>query len=712
MKIKNYIIPLLSLAAVLFTACSNDEPDVVTPVVPGESEVRLSGIMPAVGLANEIPIYLIAVLDTARNEQYITETRITSPASLDDTEQPLTFTSGTPYYPLARNVIRFFAYSGRAQNGYMYLTAGSTGSSDAVLSNYGRRVSNGSNVNTSYEGEVTPGSSNDPADLLKFRHVMTQLEVIIKVDSTEIPTFVDTPPTNVSFTLDSIALHGYYPVTAKAPTPLNNYTAEIAERTSGEYEIKEGINYLIPNGMTLSGKQFNTLKIDDYTATDDDLMGFTIHPDNTNTVNALLPGFSYTLTITVRRLKVVSATLTYVPWQRTEIKDGDISYDPNDLTLDLGNYVNSGADKITKVVLRTVNNRLYVGEAAKNGTAIQFVTLPTDNVDRVELYTSRGLLLMTEDNIVYGSNTLTLPLFEGGMFAEDPGVPYDDDDNPYMVTTAVQLLNVSKNLTQSYKLGVDIDLNALVEDGNGNFDGFGSFDGIFDGNGYWIANLNISNSGLFAENSGTLRNIRLFSGRFDATGQQYAGTICGRNTGMVVACLNEANIDNVTQFAGGIVGYNAGKILACINTGNIWDGNVVGGVCGYNANAVDGAIVSCLNTGELNVNATLLGGICGQSAPNTSAYVIKTSFWLEGTAQRFVGGSEYAVGSNCVGLLDSSDLDPLKMRNEIIAGEDESDRILLRLNSQIELDPTWGTVYEYIYDNKETGITWPAPVMK
>ncbi|MCC8089000.1 MAG: fimbrillin family protein [Rikenellaceae bacterium] len=712
MKLNKYIIPLLSLAAFALAACTNDNAsDATVPVIPGESEVRLSGILPTVGQINESAIYLIAVLDTARSEQYITETAIVSQSGLDATEQEFTFTSGSPYYPLGRNVIRFFAYTGTADtNGNMTLRAGNTGSSDAVLSNYGRRESD-SSANASYEGTGTPGSSDDPAELLQFRHVMTQLVVNIVVDSTETPAYVDPPPTNVTFTLDSIVAQGYYPITALAPAAGSEGTAQIAENTSGEYQIKEGINYLIPNGATLSGKQFNTLIIDDYTATSGDLAGFTIEADAGNTANMLLPGYSYNLTITVRRLKVVSVTLTQIPWVAREIEDGEINYDPNTLSLELGDYVNSGTDQITKVVIRTSDNKLYVGGVEDNSSDIAFVTLPTTSVEYVELYTSKGLLISTEDNVVYSSNTLTIPLSEGGMFTEDPSQPYSAT-NPYIISTPVQFLNVSKNLTASYKQDANIDHEALLGDENEIFNGFDNFSGRYDGNGHWIANIEITGSGLFKENSGVIRNVRLFSGSIDASGTQYAGSIAGSNSGTIVACLNEVYIANADNYAGGITGQNSGRIVACVNTGNIWEGNYVGGICGYNSSTAEGAIEACINTGALNTEATGLGGICGLSV-NSSNNVVRTSFWLVGTAQRHIGGGEVAVGSGTVGILDATDLGPDKMRNGLNDGETESQRILNRLNTELANDiDNWGDVYKYIYDNAETGITWPAPVIK
>jgi len=299
------------------------------------------------------------------------------------------------------------------------------------------------------------------------------------------------------------------------------------------------------------------------------------------------------------------------------------------------------------------------------------------------------------------------------MVPENPSQPYGEN-NPYLITTPVQFMNVSKDLTGYYKQGVIIDLQALNLIGNDRiFNGFGDFSGVYDGNGYFIAAVDIVGPGLFKSNSGILKNIRIFSGTMDVSGEAFAGSLCGVNSGTIVACFNEAMVTNSTATVGGICGLNdvAGTIIGCINTGNVLQGSVVGGICGANNNMSTGAIAACILTGMLNHQADNLGGISGISQPSPNQ-VIRRGFGLVGCAQKYLGGPELAVDSENVGTFDCSALEPDILRNGLHEGDGEDRRIVNRLNDELENYTSWGDEYHFIIDRAATGITWPAPVKK
>ena len=183
------------------------------------------------------------------------------------------------------------------------------------------------------------------------------------------------------------------------------------------------------------------------------------------------------------------------------------------------------------------------------------------------------------------------------------------DPNAIKIYNARDLWDVRNNLNGSYILMNDIvDLPAInggewapigVNSTNASA---GGFTGVFDGQGYKIYGLKITEECQYA-------------GLFG-----YADNAAIKNAGLVGTYINieSTNTDGAT-FAGGICGYNAGSsINGCYNTGSVSadvsDSADTGGICGYN---FGGSISNCDNTGSVSVSASGIadtGGICGYSA--------------------------------------------------------------------------------------------------
>ena len=94
------------------------------------------------------------------------------------------------------------------------------------------------------------------------------------------------------------------------------------------------------------------------------------------------------------------------------------------------------------------------------------------------------------------------------------------------------------------------------------------FAGIFEGNNRTINGLNINKSqdyvGLFAYNTGTIRDIILESGNI--TGNGRVGGIAAVNSGLIENCHNNGTTINASGVgAGGIVGRCNGEIKYCSN---------------------------------------------------------------------------------------------------------------------------------------------------
>ena len=720
---KKYILYSLLGLLPFFSSCSDDmNKNSEESGVP----IQLFGDMTRAGEPARSNIYVKAFYVNSPNI-YFDETLASISEGLSTTTtSSIKFPGASPYYPFEDGEINIIAYSGKAPEGKMYLTAGTGIANDAILSNYGKRTNDTDDVDanrTKYEPLGTQGSSSNPADILQFRHVMTQLIVDTIIDQNS---HVDRLPEKIHFTLkgNGVVKTGRYPVRVSE----NEADGQQAINLSNDsYSIQLGTNYLVPSGADLFGVPMQTLTIDDYSASGNELSGYTIGSDDGLTSMELRPGYSYRLTLKISRLGLTGINLTKSDWVPTQT-NGNLGITPYNLDLNLGNYdASQSIDTISRVVLMA-NNKQYVGKSI--GGKIQFVTLPTvsANVESVVLYTEKGRLINMPigGNNAYtyneaGSN-LTLNLSAGGMLTADGNAA--TEANPYLITTAVQFMNVNKELNAHYKQMTTVDLNALnLIDDSRLFNGFGDFSGTFDGNGYRIDGIDIVASGLFKSNSGTLKNIRLTTGIIDGTGFAYTGSIAGTNSGRIIASVNEARIVNTggtTTIYGGIVGLNqnTGTIVASVNTGVIKQGDVVGGIIGENQNTNENVVVACINTGALNPEATYLGYLCGKSSGSADTFT--TSFGLVGTAQHVIGGPELAVGTGDDPTVNVASLEPAILRNGLPADDtNEANRIINRLNTAlINNFPDVAAVYKFVYDNPNssaepiTGITWPAPVMK
>lgn len=711
MNLNKYIAALFGML-LLLPACRTEKD--LPEDIPGEEPMKLSASFSRAGEPARDNIYVKAFFE-ASGAVYFNELRATIPDGLSTTDpHEINFPAASPYYPFGDQVIRIFAYSGKTSANKMTLTAGSGIENDAVLSNYGKRLNDAGAV-PGYAPDGTPGNSSDPAEILQFRHVMTQLNVSVEIDQTEIPP-IDQGPFSVQFTLPSgVVAQGNYDIRAQE--------TDLATNTSGTYTIQLGTNYLIPTGENLLGKALKTLKIDDYTATSADLAGYTIQALEGQSEMKLLPGYSYDLVLSISRLKLQGLTLSKKDWVPEEVGN-TVDYTPSVLTLDLSPYNNTGDDAVTRVILTSSDNKVYTGQMKNN--QLEFTALPGWlNIKHVALYTASGLLIETDvapSNYSPGTRILTLRLSAGGMQTEGNS-PSVSASNPYMVTTPVQFMNIEKDLNSFYKQGETIDLNTLNLVSSGRiFNGFGDFGGVYDGNGYRIDGLDIEAVGLFnsVTSSGTLKNVRISTGTVNAVGLGDAGALCGTNSGTIVACINEARLIDLpgnTAAQGGICGVNTatGTVIACVNTGTILGGTTAGGICDTNQNPGAGAIRACINTGMLNPDANDLGFIVGRSV-DSSNDVVRTCFALVGSAQHVIGSPEYPVGSGSVGTFDTSSLESEILRNGLEPGATEPDRVVNKLNQEIS-STAWSSTYQYVYGNFNgntvvTGITWPAPVMK
>ncbi len=191
------------------------------------------------------------------------------------------------------------------------------------------------------------------------------------------------------------------------------------------------------------------------------------------------------------------------------------------------------------------------------------------------------------------------------------------DSNIIEVSTVEQLVDVSKNLSGSYKLMADIDLAGVTWTPIGT--SATSFKGIFNGNGYVIKNLKVSErdySGLFGYNQGRLMNVELADVVINSLQQNYVGSLAGYSSGLIINCsvTGHSSVKGGT-YTGGLVGYVSGSIKQSYTECSVegkWGSSAIGGLVGYvttlNSQNV-ATIEECYTTG--NIKGYSVGGIVG-----------------------------------------------------------------------------------------------------
>lgn len=258
--------------------------------------------------------------------------------------------------------------------------------------------------------------------------------------------------------------------------------------------------------------------------------------------------------------------------------------------------------------------------------------------------------------------------------------------NPYLIEDAQDLNNVRNNLTASYKLVKDIDLNVNPYNTGIGWVGIGKstsvlFSGVLDGNGYIIDNLYINSGlqyqGLFSYFQGVVTNLGLTNVQilkaYHNTGaligystsstakvdrcyakgnislQNYCsavGGLIGQGNSLLVSnCYSDVNIAKASLggSAGGLIGnFYTGIVENCFSKGNIESESAVGGLISnvYNnatirdsysetnvvaTNSVVGGLIACINNGISVVNCYAIGKVTCTGASTGGLIGISTT---------------------------------------------------------------------------------------
>ena len=269
-------------------------------------------------------------------------------------------------------------------------------------------------------------------------------------------------------------------------------------------------------------------------------------------------------------------------------------------------------------------------------------------------------LLMEEENsaAVFGNETAD---FKGK----------GEENAPYLIKNAADLKKLAENVNNGvtykdkhFKLTANIDLNNEPWTPIGTLQGeeVRPFQGTFDGDGYQITNLKISNggqyAGLFGHTEGAVIKSCNVTGKIN--GYNYTGGIVGyadANT-KILNCSFQGNVKGKGEGRGGIVGYmsGGGEVSGCFVTGTVTGDKEVGGIAGYGV----GTIKNCYALA--NVTATATATATGVNAGGIAGYAygvtIENCYYSgEVSAKNYAGGIAGTAWrgtiQNCVSLAES-----------------------------------------------------------
>ena len=268
-------------------------------------------------------------------------------------------------------------------------------------------------------------------------------------------------------------------------------------------------------------------------------------------------------------------------------------------------------------------------------------------------------LLMEEEN-----NT---EVFENGT-ADFKGK--GEENAPYLIKNAADLKKLAENVNSGvtykdkhFQLTADIDLNNEPWTPIGTMQGEEGrpFQGTFDGYGYQITNLKISNGGQYAGLFGYTKGavIKNCNVTGEINGYNHTGGIVGSanvNT-KIRNCSFQGNVEGNGEKRGGIVGHTSigCDVSGCFVTGTVTGEKFVGGIAGWGA----GTIKNCYALANVTATGVSAGGIAGYYCSN---FTIENCYYSGNVSAKWAGGiagyvSESISGSteikNCVSLAES-----------------------------------------------------------
>jgi hypothetical protein len=214
-----------------------------------------------------------------------------------------------------------------------------------------------------------------------------------------------------------------------------------------------------------------------------------------------------------------------------------------------------------------------------------------------------------------------------------------DGDGYTEVHTASDLRGISQNLVGSYRLMADIDLEGELWVPVGTSSK--PFDGIFDGNGYTISNLNVDLAsqdyvGMFGYSRGYIKDLNVENATIK--GRSYVGGLAGGSGGRVQGCsLSGLSVTGGSSYVGGLAGYSSGIITGCSVSGaGVSGSSYVGGLAGYAAGGVISQSYSSVDV-KGSSSSSYTGGLVGMAQSVTIEQCYATGH-VSGSASSYSNG--------------------------------------------------------------------------
>ena len=240
-----------------------------------------------------------------------------------------------------------------------------------------------------------------------------------------------------------------------------------------------------------------------------------------------------------------------------------------------------------------------------------------------------------------------------------------DEDDPYLIEDVDDLKKLAENVNNGeayantyFKLTANIDLKNEEWPPIGTLQGeeVRPFQGTFDGDGYQITNLKISNGGEYAGLFGnvwgaTIQNCNVTG---EINGYNHTGGIVGyaNDNTHILNCSFQGNVEGNGEERGGIVGHTSigCDVSGCFVTGTVTGDREVGGIAGSGV----GTIKNCYALADVTATGVNAGGIAGHAYHVT----IENCYYSGNVSARndaggiagFVSGS---IIKNCVSLAKS-----------------------------------------------------------
>lgn len=188
-----------------------------------------------------------------------------------------------------------------------------------------------------------------------------------------------------------------------------------------------------------------------------------------------------------------------------------------------------------------------------------------------------------------------------------PQIPVMCEDDVIEISTAKELTKLAKSCSvDTWSQGKTVYLTKNIDMSGEKFSGIPTFSGSFDGQGYKIRGINLSQnaskSGLFRyiSASGMVKNLNAEGTVKPGGTAERIGGIAGSNAGRILDCKFSGTVTG-KNYVGGIAGENlaGGTISDCSSAGFVYGEHYIGGVTGQNL----GTIISCSNNASVNTAA-------------------------------------------------------------------------------------------------------------